>query len=96
MCIRDRDQVVSEEYTTYFRSVIVFGRVRVVEDESQLRAAAALLGRKYAPEHTSEQLEQAITQSLPRLCVLELIPDCISGKEAVELSRAGQGPANPV
>lgn len=95
-CVIDQDQVVPEEYTTYFRSVIVFGRVRVVEDESQLRAAAALLGRKYAPEHTSEQLEQAITQSLPRLCVLELIPDCISGKEAVELSRAGQGPANPV
>ena len=29
-CVIDRDQVVPEEYTTYYRSVIVFGRARVI------------------------------------------------------------------
>ena len=33
-CVVDRDEVVPEEYTTYFRSAIAFGRVRVIEDES--------------------------------------------------------------
>ena len=29
-CVIDQDQVVGEEYTTYFRSVVVFGRARVL------------------------------------------------------------------
>ena len=39
-CVVDRDEVVPAEYTTYFRSAIAFGRVRVIEDEVQKRAAA--------------------------------------------------------
>lgn len=29
-CVIDQDQVVGEEYTTYFRSVVAFGRARVL------------------------------------------------------------------
>ena len=38
-CVTDRDQVVPLEYTTYFRSVILFGRARVLEDPAEIRAA---------------------------------------------------------
>ena len=31
-CVIDKDQIVPEEYTTYFRSAIAFGKVRLVED----------------------------------------------------------------
>ena len=31
-CVIDQDRVVPEEYTTYFRSVIVFGQVRELTD----------------------------------------------------------------
>ena len=34
-CVVDRDQVVPPEYTTYFRSAIAFGTVRVVEDPEE-------------------------------------------------------------
>ena len=46
-CVVDRDEVVPEEYTTYFRSVIAFGRVRVIEDEMQKRDAVELLACRY-------------------------------------------------
>ena len=36
-CVIDQDQVVGEEYTTYFRSVIAFGRARVLEGAEKLR-----------------------------------------------------------
>src|SRR5699024_12446357 len=34
-CVIAQDQIVPEEYTTYFRSVIVFGRIRVMEEEDR-------------------------------------------------------------
>ena len=32
-CVIDQDQIIPEEYTTYFRSVIVFGTIHIMEDE---------------------------------------------------------------
>ena len=39
-CVIDKDLVVPEEYTTYFRSVIAFGKIRVIEDDREKRAGA--------------------------------------------------------
>ena len=48
-CVIDQDQVVPPEYTTYFRSVIAFGRTRILEDEAEKQAAIWLLAEKYCP-----------------------------------------------
>ena len=49
-CVVDQDQVVPQEYTTYFRSVIVFGTIRVLTDDGEKRRAIEALAVKYAPE----------------------------------------------
>ena len=38
-CVIGQDQVVPAEYTTYFRSVIAFGRISILEDAGGKRAA---------------------------------------------------------
>ena len=38
-CVIDQDQIVPEEYTSYFRSVIVFGTMRILTDDSEKRYA---------------------------------------------------------
>lgn len=91
-CVIDRDEVIPEEYTTYFRSVIAFGRVRVVEDETQKRAAIDLLARKYAPDDSAENRERAIEREWKPLCMLEMEIDHLSGKEAIELTRRRMKP----
>lgn len=91
-CVIDQDQIVPEEYTTYFRSVIAFGRVRVVEDEAQKRAAIDLLARKYAPDDSAENRERAIERDWKPLCMLEMEIDHLSGKEAIELTRRRMEP----
>ena len=53
-CVVDRDQVVPEEYTTYFRSVIVFGTMRIIEEEQEKRTAVEKLALKYAPEDSAQ------------------------------------------
>ena len=88
-CVVDRDEVVPEEYTTYFRSVIAFGRVRVLEDEAQKRAAIELLARRYFPQDSAENRRRAIEREWAGLCMLEMDIEHMSGKEAKELAREG-------
>ena len=88
-CVIDQDQVVPPEYTTYFRSVIAFGRVRVIEDEAQMRAAIELLARRYFPQDSAENRRRAIEREWAGLCMLEMDIEHMSGKEAIELARKG-------
>lgn len=86
-CVVDRDQVVPEEYTTYFRSVIVFGTMRIIEEEQEKRTAVEKLALKYAPEDSAKNRAAAIEKDWKPLCMLELTPEHITGKEAVELMK---------
>ena len=87
-CVIDQDQVVPEEYTTSFRSVIVFGRVTVLEDDGAKRAAVEKLALKYAPADRAENRREYIDREWAPLCMLEMTVDHMTGKEAVELVRA--------
>ena len=87
-CVIDQDQVVPEEYTTYFRSVIVFGRVTVLEDDGAKRAAVEKLALKYAPADRAEHRREYIDREWAPLCMLEMTVGHMTGKEAVELVRA--------
>ena len=86
-CVIDQDQVVPEEYTTYFRSVIVFGTMRIIEEEQEKRTAVEKLALKYAPEDSAQNRAAAIEKDWKPLCMLELTPEHITGKEAVELMK---------
>lgn len=90
-CVIDQDQIVPEKYTSYFRSVIVFGRIEVIEDEREKRAAIEKLAVKYAPEDTASGRSAAIDQGWAPLCVLKMRIDHMTGKEAVELTRRRNG-----
>lgn len=90
LCVIGQDQVVPEEFTTYFRSVIVFGRARILESEADCLPALRLLGRKYSPGDEAG-LSAEISKNKGRLVVIEITPEHISGKEAIELVRARKG-----
>ena len=83
-CVIDQDQVAPEEYTTYFRSVIAFGKARVLEDEVERRAALEQLAEKYSPDHEEGRLQE-IDKQFKQVCMVELTIDQLSGKEAIEL-----------
>lgn len=87
-CVIDQDQVVPERYTTYFRSVILFGTARVLEDPAEIRRSIELLALRYAPEGDPAGRQAEIEGALDRLCMLEITAGHLTGKEAVELARA--------
>lgn len=84
-CVIAKDDIVPEEYTSYFRSVIVFGTIRILEDEQEKLNSIEKLALKYAPEDTAENRRKAVEREWAPLCMLEMTPEHISGKEAKEL-----------
>lgn len=84
-CVIDQDAVVPAEYTSYYRSAIAFGTVRIMEGEDEKREAIEKLGIKYAPDESREHLDRTIVNAWPRLCMLELRVERMSGKQAIEL-----------
>lgn len=79
-CVIDQDEVIPDEYTTNYRSVIVFGQIRVMEDGPVKDTAIMALAKKYSPELGEENYRSTIEQSRNSLCMLEMTIDHISGK----------------
>lgn len=86
-CVIERDWVVPEEYTSYFRSVIAFGTIRILESEREKRIAIEKLAIKYAPNDSIQNRHKTIDLEWSQLCMLEMTVEHLSGKEAIELVR---------
>ena len=88
-CVIDQDNVKPAEYTTYFRSVIAFGRIHIVEDEKEKQAIARSLGNRYNPNQ-EEALQKELEHGLSRMLAIRFDIEHLTGKEAIELVRAHQ------
>lgn len=84
-CVVDQDDVRPAEFTTYFRSVIAFGKARVLTDEAEKRAALELLADKYSRGEPG--LEAEIEKGFSHLLMVEVEVEHLTGKEAIELVR---------
>ena len=81
----ERDEIRPAEFTTYFRSVIVFGKARILTDENKKQLALRLLADKYS--HGEAGMEAEIAKDFNYLLMVEITPDHMTGKEAIELSK---------
>ena len=88
-CVIDRDEVHPERYTTHYRSVIAFGKVRILEQPEEIRASIEALADKYAPD-LREGSREEIRKEAGRFCMIELAVEHLTGKEAIELTRQRQ------
>ena len=85
LCMVDKDDVIPEEFTSYFRSVIVFGKAHFVESTDEKIAALRLLGDNYSP---GIDPEAEIARFIKSVCIVRIDIDSVTGKEAIELTRA--------
>lgn len=84
-CVIDRDQVVPGEYTTYYRSVIAFGRAQEVTEPDEMRAAIEALARRYYPADSAQSRDRAIEREWGALCIVRFTIEHMTGKQAKEL-----------
>lgn len=84
-CVVEKDEIVPEEYTTYFRSVIAFGRIRILENDAEKLAAINLLADRYNPHASEDTRNQAVRREWGPLMMMEMTVEHMTGKEAIEL-----------
>lgn len=83
-CVIAEDNVHPEKITTYYKSVIAFGRAHIVQEPEEKRKALMLLSEKYLPEYP-ELRDRVIEETLERVCILKMEIEHMTGKQAIEL-----------
>ena len=86
-CVVCQDVVVPEEFTTYFKSVIVFGKMEILEDEEEKKQAIERLAVKYAPDSGERERDMEIGRWWDLLCVLKMKIEHMTGKAAPALTK---------
>ena len=92
-CVIDQNQIMPEEYTTYFRSVIAFGKIRLLETPEEIIPAIQKLATKYHPTDHEENRNKMINRDIKQMGMIELEIEHLTGKEAIELVRNKQNHA---
>ena len=77
-CVYDQGYRIEGEWALNIKSVIVFGRIRVVEDQQEAIEIIRRLSYKYTSD--SAYIEHEIQTAGARTLCLELIPEYICGK----------------
>lgn len=85
-CVVDRHDVIAAEFTTYFTSAIVFGRIRITADDAEKLHGLELLADKYSPGLATEAY---LKGGVKRTAIMILEIEHVSGKAARELIRNG-------
>ena len=83
-CVVSKDEVVPEKLTTYFKSVIIFGKAKKLDGE-ELRNAAIHLGLKYY--NNKDAVNKAVEKAFARMACFEITIEHITGKQAIELMK---------
>lgn len=83
-CVIGQDLIVPDEFTSYFRSVIVKGTIQIVKSQDEIMKGLLLLCDKYSPGINPEA---EISRCLEYVTILRLDIDNMTGKEAIELVR---------
>lgn len=82
VCVIDKDDIVPEKFTSYFRSVIGFGRAEIIESESEKISALIELCEKYSP---GIDPYPEINRFLKNVALIRIRLEEFTGKQAIEL-----------
>ena len=83
-CVIKTDIVIQKTFTTHFRSAIVFGRARILTEDSEKKYALECLVEKYSPDYITEG-QSEIERDWDRVCVAEVNIEHMTGKAAIEI-----------
>ena len=82
-----QDDIISEEFTTYFKSVIAFGTAHIIEDDVEKRTAMEKLTAKFTPDQSEQKRSETIAAQFSALGMIEMTIEHMTGKQALELTK---------
>ncbi|MBQ3647812.1 MAG: pyridoxamine 5'-phosphate oxidase family protein [Spirochaetia bacterium] len=81
-CVMDKGTPDAESWFLHFKSVIVFGRIKIVEDHAKALDICRRLSYRFGLSH--DVVEKMVAKSGPMVTCLELIPEHMTGKAVKE------------
>lgn len=84
ICVIKQDDVVQEKFTTYYKSVVCFGRAERITDDNEIKTAATVLSEKYCPDYL-DGISAEIEKGFSALAAVKITPEHITGKQCIEL-----------
>lgn len=81
LCIVAEDTVIPERFATDYQSVILFGKARIVTEESDKLTAIRLLNHKYSSEY-EEKGENEIKKSWKAVVMVGIDIEEVTGKQS--------------
>ncbi len=78
------DEIHPEKYTTYYRSVMASGKVRIIDDYGEKMRILEVIGRRCNPDDP-EGLRMELKHGIARCVALEMSIEKLTGKQAIEL-----------
>jgi uncharacterized protein len=86
-CVIDQDKIIPEKLTTLYRSVIIFGKAKILTDDAERQNALEYLAGKYSPAY-QEEGEKEIQNEWNRVCLVEVAIEHMTGKEALGIVKS--------
>lgn len=81
-CVTDSGTKEDGDWALTFNSVIVFGKVKIIDDEKKVENISAKLCRKFTQDE--KYIKEEIDKHLKNTLLLQLSPEHICGKKVVE------------
>lgn len=77
-CVYDDGYRKEGDWALNIKSVITFGRIKLVEDDEKAKDICMAITRKFTDD--DEYLQKELTNAFPRVQCLELTPEYMTGK----------------
>lgn len=84
-CVIYEDNILPEKFTTLFKSVICFGKIKILDKKEDKIHALNLLSDKYSPAVSLASRNEEIEKFLEKTCILSLNTEHTTGKQCIEL-----------
>ncbi|MDO4475332.1 MAG: pyridoxamine 5'-phosphate oxidase family protein [Lachnospiraceae bacterium] len=85
-CVIDKCAVVQEGFFTRYRSVVVFGKMHIIEDAAEKKAMITRFTDRLSPSVPEEKRASEVERGLVAVCMLCLEPEHITGKQSRDLA----------
>lgn len=69
-----------EDWSYYARSVIIFGKAKILTEYDETVHRVRMLAQKYYPEDSSAEIEDDIIKNAKRMYIIEITPEHMCGK----------------
>jgi len=84
-CVIEKDEVVPEKFGTDYRSVVAFGKARLMK-ENEFMPVIRAFTKKYCP-FSEDVIQKEIDREFNRLCMIEIEIEHLTGKCAIDFVR---------